>query len=215
MEALVIRKAPVKDIQLHRLHAIQIALYVGNRYETMPGIDQQSAPGKAWLVVNQNDRNAEASRRDPYQLQKRIEPSKHAQRIRRCQLHGCRRDRQMIRLILTQLLHGITRSRSPNREVRLVVDCFAPQRDPCLLREPVKKALPRPLQTRLPVSLKSHTKTPVDRELTLAALHVGGHWHILERILLLRVNTARKTQHAGNHQKWKDEHSLTRICQCP
>jgi hypothetical protein len=40
---------------------------------------------------------------------------------------------------------------------------------------------------------------------------VRGHWHILERILLLRVNTARKTQHAGNHQKWKDEHSLTSL----
>ena len=211
MEALVIRKAPVKDIQLHRLHSIQIALYVGKRYETMPGIDQQSTPGKAWLVVNHNDRNAEASRRDPYQLQKGIEPSKHAQRVRRCQLHGCRRDRQMIRLILTQLLHRLARSRSPNREVRLVLDCLAPQRNPCLLRKPVKKALPRPHQTRLRVSLKSHTETSVDRELTLAPLHVRGHRHILERIFLLRVNIARKAQHPGNHQKWKDGHSSTRL----
>ena len=87
MEALIVRKTPVKDIEFDRLHAVQIGLKGRDGYKTMSRVDQKSAPKEAWLVVNRNHRNAEAFRGDSYQLEEGLEPAKHPDRIRRCQLN--------------------------------------------------------------------------------------------------------------------------------
>ena len=53
----------------------------------MSGVDQKSTPREAGLVVNSYDRNAEASRSDPYELEEGLESAKDANRIGRRQLN--------------------------------------------------------------------------------------------------------------------------------
>src|SRR6185436_16397727 len=54
---LVFREVPVKHVELHRSHAIQIALHDVDRLEVTPHIYQQTTPAKAWLVLNAHGTN--------------------------------------------------------------------------------------------------------------------------------------------------------------
>jgi hypothetical protein len=83
MEALVICKAPMENIKFDRLHAIQIALQDWDGYKAMTGVDEKSAPRETRLVVNRDHGNAETGWSDCHELKERLEPSQHAERIRR------------------------------------------------------------------------------------------------------------------------------------
>ena len=107
----------------------------------MSRVDQKSTPREAGLVVNSYDRNAEASRSDPYELEEGLESAKDANRIGRRQLNVGGGDLEVIRLVLAELLDRRTRSRSLNYEVRQVRDCLAPQRDPRFPRKCIQEAL--------------------------------------------------------------------------
>ena len=61
-EALVVRKMPVKYVQLHRGHAVEIALEHIERDKVAADVDHQSAPGKARAVVDRNRRHGKALR---------------------------------------------------------------------------------------------------------------------------------------------------------
>src|SRR5580692_10834948 len=79
-EALIIGEMPVKYIQLHGGHAIQVALQDVERNEVAADVDHQSAPGKARFVVNRNCRRGEAFGSSLYQLQKRLQPAHDSER---------------------------------------------------------------------------------------------------------------------------------------
>src|SRR6185437_7586105 len=82
MEPFIIRKAPMKHVELDRLHAVEIALDHRNANETMAGIDEQTAPGKAGSIRDRNNWNGEALRRHSDQLKKRLQAVHHPEGIR-------------------------------------------------------------------------------------------------------------------------------------
>src|ERR1035437_7064009 len=87
MEALIVCKTPMEDIQLHRLHPVQIALNCVDGYKPMSGVNQQSTPGETWRVIDRNDGNTEAFRSDSHQLQKRLQSADDTNGIGRLQLN--------------------------------------------------------------------------------------------------------------------------------
>src|SRR5690242_1358825 len=60
VESLVIRKAPMEHIEFDCFHAVEIALDYRETNETMTGIDEQTAPGKARSIFDGNNGNGEA-----------------------------------------------------------------------------------------------------------------------------------------------------------
>ena len=68
-ESLVLRKMPMKNIQLDRFHPIQIAFNYRDGHEVSAGIDHQPAPWKARLVINGGGRYGETLWCDSDELQ--------------------------------------------------------------------------------------------------------------------------------------------------
>ena len=91
-ETLVIREMPVEDIELHRFHAVQVALDHVDRLEVAAGINHQAAPREARLVVDGDRRRGETLRGDVHQLQKCLQAVQHAERIGGRQLDACLAD---------------------------------------------------------------------------------------------------------------------------
>ena len=84
-EALVFRKMPVKDVQLHCRHAVEVALENVERDKVAAHVDHQSAPGKARAVFDGNCGHGEALARGLHQLQKSLQSAHDAERSRRAQ----------------------------------------------------------------------------------------------------------------------------------
>ena len=59
-EALVFRQMPVKNIELHRRHAIKVALDDVERHEVAASVDHQPAPRKARFIVDIDGRRGES-----------------------------------------------------------------------------------------------------------------------------------------------------------
>ena len=74
---------PVKNVELHGSHAIEVALDDVQRYEVAAAIDHQPTPREAGLVINGERRGGESSRRCLNQLQKRLQTARHSERGRR------------------------------------------------------------------------------------------------------------------------------------
>ncbi len=61
-EALVFREMPVKHVQLHRRHAVQVALQNVERDKVAANINHQSPPGKARAVFDRKLRARQSQR---------------------------------------------------------------------------------------------------------------------------------------------------------
>src|ERR1041385_1108819 len=85
-EPLIVRKVPVQYVELHRLHAIQLALDYLHGHKVAGNIDQQSVPGEARAVFNQHRWSGKTFRADFDQLQKGLQPMQDAQRRRSIQM---------------------------------------------------------------------------------------------------------------------------------
>src|SRR4029077_13434006 len=59
-KALVIRQMPVKYIELHRCHSVQIALEHIEGNKVAAYIDHQSPPRKTWFVLDGDPRHGKA-----------------------------------------------------------------------------------------------------------------------------------------------------------
>ena len=81
-EPLIVGEMPVENIQLDRLHAIQIALNHRDRYKVATDIDHQAPPRKSGLVVDADSGNGEALRSGSYQLQESLQAVQYPQRVR-------------------------------------------------------------------------------------------------------------------------------------
>src|SRR5262249_53891363 len=192
MEALVVGKAPVEDVQFDRFHSVQIAFDCRDRYKAVPGVNQQTSPRKARLVINRNDGNAEAFWSDSHQLEESLESAEHSDWIGGRQLNIGRRDFEVVGFILTELLNCGARSSSLHYEVRLIVDCFAPERNSGLAGKCVQEALPCPFETSFLIALQSDAKIPVNREFAFALHNVRGQRHDGQRAFFLRANNTGK-----------------------
>src|ERR1700759_5007070 len=62
MESRVIRKTPMKDVQLDGLHCVEIPLDHRKPNEPVPRINQKAAPREAWTVLDRDHGNAESLR---------------------------------------------------------------------------------------------------------------------------------------------------------
>src|SRR2546430_4433929 len=78
----------MEDIQFDRLHAVQIALDGRDGHETMSGVDQQSAPGEARLIVNRHGGDSEGFWRNFYPFKERLEGAERPHRGLRLQLNN-------------------------------------------------------------------------------------------------------------------------------
>src|SRR5450755_2701323 len=72
-KTFVVGEVPMKHVEFHRSHAVQIALNHFNRHPMPRDIDVQAAPGKARVVVNRYRRRAEPLGTRFDQLQKRLQ----------------------------------------------------------------------------------------------------------------------------------------------
>src|ERR1035441_817430 len=105
----------MKDVQLHRSHAVEIALDHLDGHPMPRDVQMQSAPGEARMVLNVDGRRFETlgcrfgalSRND--ELSKCFEATQHAQRIRSGQERVLWRDLQVVALVFTELLDGLRR----------------------------------------------------------------------------------------------------------
>ncbi len=105
-EALVFREMPVKHVELHRGHAVQVALQNVERNKVAAHVDHQSAPGKARAVLDRNRRHGKTRARGLHQLQESLQPTHDAERGRRVQPGAGAADVQLVGFVFTQFLHG-------------------------------------------------------------------------------------------------------------
>ena len=180
----------MEDIQFDRFHAVQIALDGRDGHETMSGVDQQSAPGEARLIVNRHGGNSEGFRSNSHQLKERLEAAKRPKWVLRFQLNIGICDFEVIGFIFAQFLDGRARSRSLNDEMWFVEACLAPKRDAGFLGKPVQESLPRSFQPRFLVPFQSDAKMPVNNEFPLAAHNMRGKRHDRQRLVLSRAKIA-------------------------
>ncbi len=68
----------MEDVQLHRGHCVEVALENFDRLEVTRDVDQQPAPGKAWLIVDLNSREEVTVAIGVEELQEGLEPTKRA-----------------------------------------------------------------------------------------------------------------------------------------
>src|SRR6516164_5187691 len=78
---------PVKDIQLHCFHAVQVSLENIEGRKVTARINQQTAPWETRLVLNRYRRSRETVGRDFNQLQKCLQAAKNPERI--CGVEFC------------------------------------------------------------------------------------------------------------------------------
>src|ERR1035437_8110320 len=97
--------------------------------------------------------------------------------------------------------------------MRLVLDCFTPQRNSRFPRKNSQKALLCSFQPRLLVSLQRNSKLPIDDKFPFALHNVCGHRHKYQHLLFLGEQVAGKPQHEENRQKKIQETCTTSICQ--
>src|SRR5215470_12959068 len=69
-ESLVLRKVPVKHIELHSCHAVEIALDYLDRHEVPARVDHQPAPRESRFIFNRDRGNGKALGGDMDKLQK-------------------------------------------------------------------------------------------------------------------------------------------------
>ena len=103
-EALVVGEMPVKHIELDRGHGVEISLYDFEGHPMARDVEMQTAPGKARMVLNVNDRRFEALLTERDELPKCFETTQHSQRIRSRQTRQRLRDLQVVALVFTELL---------------------------------------------------------------------------------------------------------------
>src|SRR3954452_3462921 len=72
-ETLVVGQVPVKDVQLHGGHAIEIAVEDLDRQEMAAYIEHQTTPGKARLILNGERRDGESLGGHFHELQECLE----------------------------------------------------------------------------------------------------------------------------------------------
>ena len=95
---------PVQYVELHGFHSIEVALDDLDRHKVARDIDEQAAPGKTGLVVDGKRGQCKSLGANVYQLQQRLQPMQHPQRIRGIQSHASGRDLQAIRFLFSQRL---------------------------------------------------------------------------------------------------------------
>ena len=86
-KSLVVGQVPMQDIQLQSGHAVEIALHHIKWDEVPANINEQSAPCKARLVMDGQDRYGKSGRARFHQLQKCLKAVQYAQRSRGGESH--------------------------------------------------------------------------------------------------------------------------------
>ncbi len=103
-EALVFREMPVKHVQLHCSHAIEVTPQHVKRDKVAAYINHQSPPGEARAVFDRNCSYGKPCARGLHQLQNSLQPAHDAKCCGRVQPGAGGADLQAIRFILPQLL---------------------------------------------------------------------------------------------------------------
>src|SRR6516162_4575442 len=96
-ETLVIRQMPVKYVHFYGFEAVDVSLDHFNWNKMPAGVNHQSPPGKARLVLNADGRDGKSIRRDGNELKEGLQAMKCSERICRMQFRGGSRDRKSTR----------------------------------------------------------------------------------------------------------------------
>ena len=105
-EALVVGKVPVKYVELHGGHGVEIALDHREGQKMARAIEHQSAPGEARLVGDVGRGRLEAPGSGLDQLQKGLQPVQRAGHRGRLEVRARWGDVQLVTLVLAQHRRG-------------------------------------------------------------------------------------------------------------
>src|ERR1700678_613155 len=208
---------PVKNIQLHRFHGIEVALNHRNRNEVPPGVDHEPSPGKTRLVVDDDCRGCKSPRRNMHQLQKSLQAMHRPEGIGRSKLYAVRRDRQLVRLIFPNLLNRLARPRSMNDEMRWsrlrAWGCFFPgERNGSFASQRIQKPLACAQKSRFRKSIQRHAELFVDKELSLSWSRARRQWHDRQRDCIRALRGGQSRKRATNQDK--REQGTRPACRC-
>ena len=157
-EALVLREVPVKYVQLHRCHAIEITLQDVERNEVTAHIDHQSAPGKAWLVLDRNCGHGKAVGSGLHQLQKCLQAAHDSERRRCIELRAPGADLKRVGFILAEFLHFLTCTFAVNHQLGLsrIRHLHVQRRHASLASKVIQEEFNRTPQMHIRVAADSH-----------------------------------------------------------
>ena len=171
----------MEDVQLYGFHAIQVALDHLDGLKVASCIDHQTAPGKAWLVIDRDCGHAETLGRNRYQLEECLQAVHCAEGIGRRDHRAGGRNFEAIGLIFTKAQDSIARAgrlydqrRSGARYVVVIGNAR-------FTRERADKSFARGLQTGILMAFESDSETAVDLEVPVAARDMGRDRHDWKR----------------------------------
>ncbi len=147
----------MKDVHLHRFHAVQIAPENLKRNEVSANVDHQSAPGKPRLILNLYGGGSEAVGRDFHQLQKSLQPVHRAERRGGLNFRAVWADFKRVRFILAQLLNLLARVIRVNRQSSFRRR-LCRKRQPSLPRELPQESLHRAVEAGFAVAGQRNRK---------------------------------------------------------
>ena len=169
---------PVENIHLHGFHAVNIPADDVERDKVAGGIDHQTAPREARLVMNRDRGRGKSARRDIHQLKKGLESVHRAERRWRDKLCTRGRHFQNIALVLADFLNFLARVIGLNHErgsCRL--GRFEGERETRLTRELQQESLAGTFQPRLGMAGERHRKRRVHLQAPRPGLRTGGKRH--------------------------------------
>lgn len=115
-EALVVGQVPVEDIQFHRFHSVECALYDRYRHPVAGDVQQEASPGKARLVINVKRRGFEAGVGRRNQLQKCLEAMQRAYDTGGLKAGLLGRDIQGVGFVLAEVIGLVDRFRAIDQQ---------------------------------------------------------------------------------------------------
>src|SRR4029077_17860561 len=187
-KALVVRQMPVKYIELHRRHSVQIALEHIEGNEVAAYIDHQSSPWKTWFVLDGNCRHGKAVGSDLNQLKKCLQPAHDAERVRRAELRAGIADFELVGFVLTQFFDVFPSGSAQNHQSGVGrIGWFHVQRKHAGSAAKVaKKPIDRALKPHVGVASNRDREGWINQQLPGSHLHLSWHRHKAKGALNLR-----------------------------
>jgi hypothetical protein len=182
-KALIVGEMPVKHVELHGGHSVQIALDHLDRHPVARNVQHEAAPGETGTVFDMNGGYVEALRAGPDQLREGLETVERAGNRGGLEARAIGGDVQSIRLVFAQRrVFGSGPGARP--------DAFHAQRGPAGIERPGGEhgdaGLPGDsrgetvegrFQAEIGVPGGGHAEAAVDGELAREGLHFEGEGH--------------------------------------
>ena len=115
-EALVFGEVPVKDVELHGSHGVEVALEDRDRFKMAAAVDHQTSPAKTGRVVNRHGGEDVAADPGLDELKESLQAVQGANRGSGGEMDSLGRNGDAIGLVLVQSLNSLARVLNGERE---------------------------------------------------------------------------------------------------